>query len=251
MADLSTPELPPKSHNNPPSDLEILEDRLAIRHVSLIRDVDAKNNLATKIPAVFTEQGDATFVSDFIKEIYELQKSLKSTHKEEKEPFLRQGQLVDEFFNSRIKSLADSILKASAPLEAWLRKCAAEEQARRDAEATRLRKEQESAIIQAAQKPTEESVANVAVAVEAAHVAQQVAAAPVVSMAAATGKYSRAALKEDWVGEIKVLGDVDLEKLRAYIKPEALQVALNAYVKMGGRECKGCVIEKKAKVGVK
>ena len=128
MTDIS---LPPKSHNNPPSDIEILEDQLALRHVSLMRDADAKNKLAAKIPEVFTAQNEADFVSDFIKEISALQKSLESARKEEKEPFLRQGQFVDKFFGDYIKGLDADIEKAKTPLTVWLKKCAAEEQARR------------------------------------------------------------------------------------------------------------------------
>ncbi len=237
--------LPPKNHNQPPSDLEILSENLSCRYVHLMRDAEAKNKLAGKIPEVFTEQNEADFVSDFIAEIGHIQKSLETARKEEKEPFLRQGQAVDEFFKSYKDGLELSAERAKIPLGVWLKKCAAEEQARRDADAARLRAET------SADKQWARSSEEADAVMEAAILAHKVAAAPVTSMAAATGKYSKAGLKKEWVGTIADIKLVDLEKLRAYIKPEALQIALNAYVKMGGRACAGCVIEEQVKVGVK
>jgi hypothetical protein len=218
-----------------------------------MRDADAKNKLADKIPAEFTAQNEADFVSDYIAEIGLLQKSLESARKEEKEPFLRQGQAVDEFFKDYKVKLDSAVDKAKIPLTNWLKKCAAQEQARRDAEAAKLRAEAAVAVQQMGMAAiqnlaTPDDIAKATQAQEAAIVADKVAAAPVVSMAAATGKYSSARLKEQWVGTIEDITQVDLEKLRAYIKPEAIQVALNAYVKMGGREVKGCVIQKEVKV---
>jgi hypothetical protein len=248
MTELPTHELPPKNHNSPPSELEILKENLTLRYVHLMRDAEAKNALSAKIPEVFTAQNEADFVSDYIAEIAQLQKSLESARKEEKDPFLRQGQAVDEFFKEYKDNLEDSVGKAKIPLTAWLKKAAAEEQARRDAE-LKLAKEAAAAAIQ--HVVTADDAEKAVEAQHVADIAQKVAAAPVVSMAAATGKYSKSSLKKEWVGTIVDIGKVDLEKLRAYIKPEAIQVALNAYVKMGGRACDGCLIEETVKVGVK
>ncbi len=238
-------DLPAKNHNNPPSELEILQENLTLRYVHLMRDSEGKIKLSEKIPAEFTAQNEADFVSDYIAEIGHIQKSLETARKEEKEPFLRQGQAVDEFFKSYKDKLDDSAGKAKIPLTNWLKKCAAEEQARRDA---KLKLAQQAAAEAIKHVVTAEDAVQAVEAQHIAEVAQKVAAAPVVSMAAATGKYSSARLKEEWVGTIADIGAVDLERLRAYIKPEAIQVALNAYVKMGGRECKGCVIQKEVKV---
>jgi hypothetical protein len=253
MTDLT---LPPKNHNQPPNELEILQDNLTLRYVSLMRDAEAKQKLSEKIPAEFAAQNEADFVSDYIAEIGHLQKSLESARKEEKEPFLRQGQAVDEFFKDYKIKLDSAVDKAKIPLTNWLKKCAAEEQARRDAEAAKLRAEAAAAVQQMGMaavqnRATPDDIAKATQAQEAAIVADKVAAAPVVSMAAATGKYSKAGLKKEWVGTITDITKVDLEKLRAYIKPEAIQVALNAYVKMGGRACEGCSITEEVKVGVK
>jgi hypothetical protein len=242
------PDLPPKNHNSPPSELEILQENLTTRYVHLMRDADAKEKLSQKIPAQFTAQNEADFVSDYIAEIGQLQKSLEAARKEEKEPFLRQGQAVDEFFKDYKDKLEDAAGKAKIPLTNWLKKCAAEEQARRDAE---LKLAQEAAAAAIQHVVTADDAQKAVEARETAIVAQKVAAAPVVSMASATGKYSKAGLKKEWVGTITDITKVDLEKLRAYIKPEAIQVALNAYVKMGGRACEGCSIAEEVKVGVR
>lgn len=253
MTELPAQELPPKNHNSPPSELEILKENLTLRHVHLMRDAEGKNKLADKIPAIFTAQNEADFVSDYIAEIGQIQKSLETARKEEKEPFLRHGQTVDDFFKEYKDKLEDSAVKAKIPLTVWLKKCAAEEQARRDAEAAKLREAAVAAVQQMGMAAvqniaTPDDIAKAAQAQDAAIMADKVASAPVVSMAVATGKYSSARLKEEWVGTIADISQIDLEKLRAYIKPEAIQVALNAYVKMGGRDVKGCVIQKEVKV---
>lgn len=247
MADLSD-ILPPKTHNMPPSDIELLEETLSIRYVHLMRDAEDKIALADKVPEQLSEQNEASFISDYISEIVILQKSLESARKEEKDPFLRQGQTVDEFFKKYKDKLESSINKVKIPLTVWLKKCAEEEKMRREAEAAKARAEAEKAIKHVV---TADDAAQAIATQEAAIIANKAAAAPIISMAVSSGKYSKSTLKKEWVGTITDLQKVDLEKLRAYIKPEALQIALNAYVKMGGRSCEGCLIEETVKVGVK
>src|SRR5882757_175947 len=94
MADLTglaDRDLPPKNHNKPPSDVEFLGENLTIRHVSLIRESEKHAALLDKIPAQFTEQMEANFISDFIKDATFCLKSLEDAREEEKRPFLRQG----------------------------------------------------------------------------------------------------------------------------------------------------------------
>lgn len=50
-------------------------------------------------------------------------------------------------------------------------------------------------------------------------------------------------LSEKWVGHIEDIDAIPLDKIRGFINREAIQVAVNLYVKSGGRELRGVRIE--------
>jgi hypothetical protein len=252
-----TAEVAPRNHNNPPSDLQYLEDNLTLRHVALIRQAEDHIKFVANIPAEFSEQNEADFTSDFIKKVQQCQKELERNRKEEKEPFLRQGQFVDTFFMDIGKKLGAVIERANTPLKTFLMKRAQAEQARRDAEVLAMRKEQEEAMRAAAQVnraavPVQEVTAIIDHAItmtQVAKTAEAVAAAPIQSMAKSAGKVGATMLKPEWVGTIKDVEALDLHKLRPYIPAGELQKALDRFVKQGGRACEGAEI--KEVMGVK
>lgn len=252
MADLSE-ALPPKNHNNPPAldPLEELSENLALRHISLIRQSEEYAAIGNRIPQEFKEEGEATYTSDFIKRVTESIRQLRSEHKAEKEPHLRKGQMVDRFFGDIIGALEATIGRAEYPLKNYMQKLALEEQRRRDAEALELRQAAQSAARDIAIEQTPESVERAVDIQHAAAVAEKIAAVPVQTMASVQTKTSRAGLKKQWIGEIRDIGQVDLEKLRPYFSEKHLQVALNAAVKAGLRECAGAVIKEETDVKVR
>lgn len=237
--------------NNPPSDIELLGESLILKHVSLIRQAQNYVALADRIPEKLSEQDEANFVTDKIKEMMSCVKSLESTRKEEKEPFLRQGQYVDTFFNDEKVKLENAINKANLPLGNFLKEQAAIEQKRRDDEAATLHKAAQDAMANAVMSPSVDSMEQAVISKGVADFAVKVASVPVQTMAVAKGNYSTASLKKEWVGTITDIANIDIEKLKPYIKVDALQVALNTYIKMGGRECKGCTIEETITTKVK
>ena len=54
-----------------------------------------------------------------------------------------------------------------------------------------------------------------------------------------------------WVAEIVNISAVDLEKLRRYFSNEAIQTAINAFMRNGGRELDGVKIEQKTQLAVR
>jgi len=259
MADLPAPELPPKNHNNPPSETEYLEENLTLRNVHAIRAAQGHIEMAANIPDHFNEEVEASFTSDLIKLMENCTKELERRRKEEKEPFLRQGQCVDYFFNNIKDSLATSIAKAKKPLGDWLQRKAAKEQADRDADAKMLREQQEAAMREAANldrtKVTHEEAERVVQHAintsQIANVAESIAAAPVTSMARTTTKISTAGLATKWVGTITDVDQLDLNKIRPYISRSELDKAVDRYVKQGGRACDGVLIKEAIEMKVK
>jgi len=53
-------------------------------------------------------------------------------------------------------------------------------------------------------------------------------------------------LRTAWAGDILDIGAIDLEKLRQYFKEDHIQLAVNAFVKDGGRELAGVKIHQKS-----
>lgn len=246
LSDIAARELPPKSHNNPPSDSEILGEQLTLKHVHAIRSAQADIAISEQIPDHFTAENEATYTTDLIKKMQNLTKEIERRRKEEKEPFLRQGQYVDSFFSELTDGLAAAIAKAKKPLDDWLRRKADAERVEREQIAKDIREQQEAALKTAVAAQSEDRPEAVDRAVEFTQqvkVADAIAAAPVTTMAKTIGKSGSAAkLNMKWVGEIRDVDVLDLNKLRPYIARAELDKALDRYVKQGGRQCEGATI---------
>lgn len=235
-------DLPPKNHNNPPSEIEMLGEELTIKHVALIREAESFVDTVKMMPASFAEQLDADFTSDLIKKMKVSNKSFERLRKAEKEPFLRKGQYVDSFFGEIQDKLESAERIAQKPLTEFLLKSAQAEQEKRKHDAAVLHDQAADAI--ASEPATPSEVKFVEQIASAAQVADRVAAAPVATMAAAQGQISKAALIETWKGIVTDRGQLDLNALRPYFKDDALQYALDSFVKFGGRSLQGAKIEK-------
>lgn len=257
MSDLSDVIAPiaPKNHNNPPSELEYLSENLTLRHVQFIRTAEEKVSISLKIPDKFTEQNEADYTTSFIKSMQDLIKQAEKNRKEEKEPYLRQGDFVDDFFGGLKKKLSDAILRASAPLDAYLIKQRDEEAARREAEAAAMRKEAQAAIEAAAANKAPEKapelIEHAITMTQVVKTAEIVAAAPINSMASTTVKGARGSLKTEWNGIIVDVAQLDLHALRPYMTIVDLQKAVDRFVRAGGRKCEGVKITETTGVKVK
>lgn len=242
MVDLSTTktELPPKNHNNPPSDIEMLGETLTLKHVHLMRAAESHAAIASQMPDHFTEESEAVYTVDFIKLMQNCIKELERRREEEKEPFLRQGQYVDGFFREYRTLVENAISKASNLLTDWLRRKADKEREEREADAKMLLERANATLQQA--NAGKETVENAVEAVQVATIAQSLAAAPIATLSSSTGKAARAGLTSKWSGTIKDIDKLDIIKLKPYIAVAELEKALARFIKQGGRQCEGCAI---------
>ena len=250
-----TDSMPPKNHNNPPSDVEWLGENLTLRNVHAIRAAEGHIEMAERIPDHFTAENEAVFTTDLIKLIDNMMKHLENRRAEEKEPFLRQGQFVDSFFGDLKAKLKKAREKADAPLSDWLQRKARAEKEERERMARDIREQQEAALAAAVKAQGEgraEAVDKAVTLTQTAKVADSLAAAPITSMAktvASSGVKSGLATK--WVGTVKDVEQLDLAKLRPFIAAAELQKALDRFVKQGGRVCDGAEIRETVEVKVK
>ena len=248
-----------QGHNNPPSEMELLPERLLNKNAIILIHADDLVQASFRIPARIDDKETAGKAGDYIKQLTGCIKKLEAERVSEKEPFLSMGRAVDGFFKVYTESLSAAKARAEKPLSDYLRRVADEERRARQAEADRLRKEAEEQAAAAqvfesakmqpiADKAMDEAVntemraANMAKAAEAkpAHLAQS---------RGASGSLS--SLRTRWVGEIIDRDALDLEKLRQHIPLEALQKAVNSLVAAGGRELAGATIYEKSEAVVR
>lgn len=243
----------PIGHNNPPSDLEILNQKLAEKFADERKtayDLAAQANAA---PKTITNAEEASLVTDIISGITKHDKVLESHREKEKSPHLAAGRAVDAFFKKGQDLIGTAKNSLNAVLTAWQTAQAAAERARLEAKAAAEKQRAADAAaaalaLEQANKPTEAAVAlkQAVVAEEQAHVAQIATTAKASTL---TRSYSTsgatASLRTVWVGEISDRATLDLEALRPHLSQDALEKAVGAFVRAGGKELKGAKIYSK------
>ena len=243
-------------HNNPPADLlvgEPLRERLEDENRDIIERCDELLEAATRVPPI-NDDDTAAKVGDYIKQLTALAKTAETRRTSAKEPYLEGGRNIDGFF----KAITDPVSKTKdgvqKKLTIYLRE--KEEQARR-ARLEEERKAREAA--EAARREAEEraraaaSAAQLDAAIEAERAAETAAADLAKATAAAEvkpaelsrtrGEYgSVSSLRTEWVFDNLDRAQLDLEALRPYLPSDALEKAVRAFIRAGGRELRGVEI---------
>lgn len=242
-------EVPPAGHNNPPSDMEILQERITESNAEILKSTDELLTSAAKMPEVITDDEQAGKATDLIKELRGAWKKLESTRVAEKEPYMALTRAVDGFFNVPKDKVETAAAKLKLPLDAWLKKKADEVRAAREAEEARLRAESQRKLDEAAElaktAPKSADIMAVDAAVtqqQADHVGHSINA-PAAGLARSRGTSGGVAgLRTRWVGKIINRQTLDLNALRPYFTEDSLQKALNGAVAAGMRTVAGADI---------
>jgi len=245
--------IPPQGHNNPPSEIDLLKEKLKEKHKSLLDNARSEiENLRDNIPQIIESEEQNAELADMIKNLTGIAKKVESTRVAEKEYFLQGGKVVDGFFKLVIDTIDKTKRAAQVPITNYLTK---------QAEAERERKRQEAAAAEAAAKAKLETAVQLegdglnkaaektldqaqALEQQAQKAAEAVTAKPA-ELASTRGSMSLAGLRTRWVGEVRDYAALDLEKLRPFINRDALDKAVNQFVSNGGRELTGAAIFEK------
>lgn len=244
---------PDRLHNQPPDEIAVLRDRLAEENRGLVTRQRELLEAMARVPETI-DAGTAGRAGDYIKQLTGCVKSLGTARVAAKEPYLAGGRAVDGFFKNLSEPLERSKKTVQGRLNIHLRQVEEEERRRREEEAKRAREEEKRL-----KQEAEEKVAKVTTeaelddAVEAenaaadAELATLQATADAVANAAelsrTRGDYgSVASLRTVWAGEIVNRDQLDLEALRPHIPLAALEQAVRAFVRAGGRHLKGTKI---------
>lgn len=246
-------------HNQPPDDIELLREKLDAQTLDLQRRVDDLKTAEARLPEI-TDDASAGDAADFVKMATAAIKDADAKRVDAKEPFLKAGRAVDGFFKGLSDPLDSLRRRVEQRITVYLRAKEARERAAREAEAKRLRDEAEAREREArrlerarlddeAARRRQEAAASAA---EAAAVEAKTEKAKPADLSRTRGDMgSVASLRRAWVGTITDVRKVDLEALRPYIRPDALQKALNLAVQAGVREIAGCTIEETTMANVR
>jgi hypothetical protein len=248
MTDAAVADL---GHNEPPDDIEILRSNLAETNGDLTDRRDELMASVERMPATVEDDEMAGKFADQIKLFTACTKAAEDRRKTTKEPFLASGKLVDAFF----KGIGDPLGKAKKDIEGRLHTFnvakAAEEKRRRDEEERQAReeaaqREREMAERAEADQATEADLDEAVAAEDRAQQATEDASANAADMSRTRGEYGAvSSLRTTWAGEITDARTLDLDALRPHLSLDAMQKAVNAYVRTGARELRGARIYEK------
>ena len=249
--------------NMPPANADPLRDRLAETHAALLKRRDELLSGADRAPAEISDEDTAGKVADFIKQIAACIKNTDTHRVAEKEVYLAGGRTVDGWF----KKIADPLTEAKGKIEARLtvyqrHKADKERRAREEAEqvareeadrAAKAAAEAEAAI-KAAPDLQAAIVAEAAAAQAAANAekAKKAAEAKPAELSRTRGDYGAvASLHRFWDFADLDRATLDLEALRQHLPADALEKAVRAFIKAGGRELRGTRIFENTETKVK
>jgi ABC-type Fe3+/spermidine/putrescine transport system ATPase subunit len=242
-------------HNLPPTDAEILGEKLSENSKA---DIERMSQiLSIQIPEEILDETQAKWAADFIDKTKILKKTFDKTHEREKAPYLEMGRVVDGFFKTKINTLDAVLKKIAVPVNAYLDKKRAEEQRQIRERAEKARQEAEALAAQAVVHENEDikdtASELMSAAVMAEEKAQALDAYAVTAKSAqlarvVTESGAKLAQRTVWTGEVQDWGAVDLVHLRPFLSQDAIQTAINKYVRDGGRELNGVKIYQKASI---
>ena len=234
MLDTVETETPGIVHNNAPD----FASELGERHKTLFDRAGELAESEARMPLQVTAENEGKF-TDFAKQAKAAAKALDTAHEAEKAPFLENGRIVDGLFKPSAAALVLLAKRIEAKLTLFLQQKAAAEKLAREEEAKRQREESDRLAREAAAKEEAglaESAAStfVAAQVQAASAAKVEASAQAKPSALAQVRGSLGSvgsLRESWKGAVQDRATLDLEALRPFLDADALQKAVNAWVK--------------------
>lgn len=245
--------------NFPPDDIALLGEHLAENTGALIK---RRNDLLASVenaPAEITDDIGAGKMADLIKLIGACVRTAETGRTSAKEPFLAASRLVDSFFKKITDPLDTAKKTVERRLTLYQRNKAEAERRERERSEQQARQAALKAAAEAAERAAAiETETDLDAAISAEALADQAAAdaieaAKVATASSAEMSRSRgdlgsvASLRTEWASEIIDRTILDLETLRPHIAVDAIERAIRAYVRAGGRELRGAKIYQQSK----
>jgi hypothetical protein len=228
--------------NSPP-----LAELLTEQYAGMLRDAEALAASADRAPKTITDDDTLGKVGRLVIQMRAIAKRAEAAHKAEKEPYLSGGRAVDSFFKAIVGRLGAATMGLEIAQGMYVsakeraerqRQKEAEEQARAEAE-TNL---QAALAAQAAgDAATAQRALGAAMDAETAadHAAARQAASPATLVRTYATSGNMVSSQEKWEFEITDRAAIPLEAIRSFIPTDAVEKAVKAFVRAGGRELNG------------
>ncbi len=204
-----------------------------------------------RVPATIADDEGARKVADLIKLIAACIKNAEADRVSRKEPFLEGGRVIDGVFRGVTEPLTRAKTDVERKLTLYQREVAEAERRRREEVARAERAEAERLAIEAAECEAEAATdADIDDAISADALARQREADAVAAQRAAEAKPAElsrqrsdygavASLRRFWDMEGLDRETIDINALRPFLPLDAIEKAVRAFIKAGGRELKG------------
>jgi len=227
--------------NSPPPEfslailVEALPGRLASDHeAALAASIGPIAERANAAPEAFATDEDLAAATDIVNDASQAWAEFDALRKREKDPFKTGGETVDDFFRPHLQRLTriKEVFTDRATKYTRAKRLKAEAEAR--AERERLERERREAEEQAAiaaefgDDMSATALQQAAIAAEQRIADVETPATPA-TVRGVSGGSARA--KTEWTFEIEDFSKVDLNALRAFIAPEAIEKALKQMAK--------------------
>ncbi|MEL4069548.1 hypothetical protein WKW50_05310 [Ochrobactrum sp. GPK 3] len=216
--------------NNPP-----IKEVLADQYKELIAEIEPLAERANALPRKIEDDEALGPIGEVVIDAKSLSKRIETTRKAEKEPFVKGGKEVDQFFNPLTDRL-DRIVVVFEDLASAYQRTKAENEKRRAAEeAAKLRAEEDRKLREAEVAKRESTVERKKD--EAADLSNQAAVADRRADASAaeltkvrTDNGITASAKTKWAFRIVDLAQIDLNSLRDFFRLEDIEKAIRSKV---------------------
>ncbi len=239
--------------NFPPSEMEILQERLGgyVEEEKLLHDLSEK-----QIPDEIEDDKQAGNITDHIKALKILRGGIGKIFTKEKEPFLKCGKFADKWKNNYWNEIDILIQTASAPVLAWNKK-KEEAERKRQLEIARKAREDSLKLEQEAAAHSEAGIEDTAEEIMYAAIQEEKKASMITDNAVhgvvgkSAGSYSTASNRKPWTGALDSRAALDLDALRNYFTEDDLNKAIKKAVRDGVREIRGTRIYQEYKLSVR
>lgn len=236
-------------HNNPPTDAEILKATLAESNKETLDRAQELIDAAERAPSVISDDETKEKITSFLGSIAKCEKALEAKRVAEKEPYLTLGRVVDGFFKGHTDRLAKARAKVKPALDARLLWEREQERKRQQEEAEAKRKlaaeqAEAAAAAEAAKMPIKaEEMMTTALNTEAHANRMEEKAAGKISVMARSSDGASANLRSIWKIEPTDRNKLNLEILRHHFTDDAIQMALNSYLRTMAKPVEGQPVE--------
>lgn len=218
--------------NNPLLDADLIPDSLATRYPKLVTRLNELKDGFERFPATVEDAETAEKSVLFEKMMGAFITEAEKAHESEKAPYLASGRAVDNFFLAGMKKIVEPWKKTVNQRRTnYQAKVAEEERKARVKAMLEARAAEEAAVASMQTESDLDKAIEVAeTAVQAVQEVQDFSAKEIGRIKTEVGV--TASLTYEWVGEIEHMDVLDLAPLRAFLGADAIQKALNQYIKI-------------------